>query len=175
MLCLQHAEVPKLNLFQRLSPNIDNLEQIPAVIPLSNTPWVTPAGILVISCFLFVSNTCIDMPRIAIINSFGLSGTNAHAILMEPPKIQIPISEPDSAYILTLSACPKTPNALVEMMKQFHNYLSKSTESLDGIFTLMPLPIYLTIIRYLLYRTLCKIWIQIANFHCGKYQRGVIR
>lgn len=44
ILCFQHSIVPKLHLFEKLHPNIDNLDKIPAIIPTSNIPWKTGPG-----------------------------------------------------------------------------------------------------------------------------------
>jgi acyl transferase domain-containing protein len=67
------------------------------------------------------------------VNSFGFSGTNAHAILTEAPKRVFLESEPSSHYLLPLSAFHKTPKALSDMVKDLHEYLVNTEDNLDGI------------------------------------------
>ncbi len=62
-----------------------------------------------------------DKPRIAGVNSFGLSGTNAHVVLEEAP---LPSTQPAEVaphrHILTLSATNE--NALTELAARFASY-----------------------------------------------------
>jgi acyl transferase domain-containing protein len=81
----------------------------------------------------------IGVPRYACVNSFGFSGTNANAVMKEAPKLKIDSSPspPSNHYILPLSACPKTPNALRDMVTQFHSHLKAANEDqVDGILSL---------------------------------------
>lgn len=69
VLALQHKQIPALLNFKELNPVI-NLDVIPAIIPTKLIEW--PA---------------INGKRIAGVSSFGISGTNAHAILEEAPVV----------------------------------------------------------------------------------------
>lgn len=113
-LSLHHRTIfPSLH-FNRLNPNID-LHQAPVQIPTVPTPW--PGG---------------ARPRVAGVNSFGFSGTNAHAILQEmpardeaqadgvvPPRPQEPI---------VISA--KTAQSLQELVEKWTNVLDDAAS--DG-------------------------------------------
>ncbi len=97
VLALKHEAIPQNLHFQHLNPHI-SLDAIPAQIPLTLTPWQRSSR-----------------PRIAGISSFGFSGTNAHAIIEEPPVIEIKKSLIDRSYhLLTLSA--KTQQALDQLI-----------------------------------------------------------
>ena len=68
-----------------------------------------------------------DIPRIAGVNSFGLSGTNAHVVLEEAPLRSTQPTEfaPDQ-HILTLSA--NSENALTELAARFASYFEISSK-----------------------------------------------
>ncbi len=65
VLSLQNQHIPKHLHFVKLNPNVD-LSAMPAIIPTQLTPWLRN-----------------EKPRIAGVSSFGISGTNAHAIIEE--------------------------------------------------------------------------------------------
>ncbi|MFI4954894.1 MAG: SDR family NAD(P)-dependent oxidoreductase, partial [Gammaproteobacteria bacterium] len=69
LLALQHEEIPKHLHFKQLNPQIMDLAQIPAQLPLSPLAWKKQEGHV----------------RRAGISSFSFSGTNAHVILEEAP------------------------------------------------------------------------------------------
>ena len=67
LMCLKHKKIPAHLHLKKVNPEI-NLESIPAVIPTALMDWNPKNG-----------------TRIAGVNSFGLSGTNAQVIVEEPP------------------------------------------------------------------------------------------
>nr|AQW44888.1 polyketide synthase [Corallococcus coralloides] len=87
VLALRHQAIPKHLHFKALNPRI-TLEGTPFVIPTQLQPW--PAS---------------ERRRYAAVSSFGMSGTNAHAILEEAPAVASPsLSAEDVAQPLVLSA-----------------------------------------------------------------------
>lgn len=69
VLAVQHGVVPQNLHFNRLP---DQMAQVDTklFVPQENTPWPTKGG----------------QPRRAAVSSYGMSGTNVHAIVEEPPK-----------------------------------------------------------------------------------------
>ncbi|MCP4375458.1 MAG: beta-ketoacyl synthase, partial [bacterium] len=127
ILALNHEAIPPQAHFQTPNPHI-SWDTLPITIPTGLTPWKRN-----------------QRARLAAINSFGFSGTNAHVILEEAP---IKDSQPsavgsrqqkgDAAKhhdcplpILTLSA--KTPEALQELALKYIDYLNTTAENLADI------------------------------------------
>jgi acyl transferase domain-containing protein/acyl carrier protein len=69
-------------------------------------------------------------PAFAGVNSFGISGTNAHIVLQESPRPETnratPAAEPDAAQLLTLSA--RSAEALREMAGRYVEFLNTGHE-----------------------------------------------
>ncbi len=112
VLQLQHQQiVPHLHL---KNPTTEfNWEDTPLVVPTELTSWEVKKG-----------------SRIAGINSFGASGTNAHIILEEAPT-QIKGNTPQDSqerpcHIFTLSG--KTATALEELASRYKNHLEEYPE-----------------------------------------------
>ncbi len=104
VLALDHEAIPPHLHFQHLNPRI-LLDSIPAKIPLTLTPWLRS-----------------NRPRIAGVSSFGFSGTNAHAIIEEPPLIECKKNALDRPWhLVTLSA--KTRVALEQLVDSFKNQM----------------------------------------------------
>ncbi|MEU4096161.1 acyltransferase domain-containing protein [Streptomyces sp. NPDC026673] len=106
VLCLEKRVVP---------PSLHFNEPNPAV------PWAT------LPLTVATRNTPLpdaDRPALAVVNSFGISGTNAHLVLEE----HVPAAEPvggkatDRAELLTLSAA--TPEALTELAGSYARFLT---------------------------------------------------
>ena len=70
VLALQHHEIPPHLHFQTLNPHI-HLDDTPIHIPTQAQDWIVGEGM--------------GDRRIAGVSSFGFGGTNAHAVLSEPP------------------------------------------------------------------------------------------
>ena len=113
VLAMQHGEIPPNLHFHQPNPRI-NWDRLPISIPTERTAW--PAG-----------------DRVAGISSFGFSGTNAHVVLEEAPKIEPSTLEIHSKqHILTLSV--ETPQALQELARRYVAYLTEELqESLADI------------------------------------------
>jgi 3-oxoacyl-(acyl-carrier-protein) synthase len=84
-LSLQHRQIPPTLNFERPNPEID-FDASPFVVNTELADW--PAG---------------DTPRRAAVSSFGMGGTNAHAILEEAPEPE-PTSASRARQLLLLSA-----------------------------------------------------------------------
>ncbi len=125
MLALQHEEIPPNLHFNKPNPVIP-WDGFPTKVPVEGIPW--PRG---------------EKPRIAGVSSFGISGTNAYAILEEAPeelkfetrnsKLETRTRNPERpGHILTLSA--KDENALRELAQAYESHLkSAGTSSLADI------------------------------------------
>ncbi|MEH2154848.1 type I polyketide synthase [Nostoc sp.] len=104
VLSLQNKEIPPhLNLKQP-NPHI-NWDKLPVKVPTQLMAWST------------------DSRRLAAVNSYGASGTNAHVVLEEAP-VHEPIAESAKRplHLLTLSA--KTDVALKQLAKQYESHLA---------------------------------------------------
>ncbi len=109
-LAMEHEAIPPQLHFTELNPNVSLRH--PIVVPTALTPW--PAG---------------KGRRIAGVSSFGLSGTNAHAILEEAPPAagRGPNAHPDRPlHVLALSA--RTPEALDALVSRWRDHLDANPQ-----------------------------------------------
>ncbi|MCR1766002.1 SDR family oxidoreductase [Burkholderia glumae] len=83
-LALRHRWLPASLGFETANPRL-NLARGPFEVNAEGREWRS------------------DMPRLAAVSSFGIGGTNAHAILAEAPPLE-PLPATRAAYCLTLSA-----------------------------------------------------------------------
>ena len=105
VLCLQHRAVPPLAHFQTLNPRID-LAGTGIRIPTSLEPWTG------------------DQARYAAVSSFGMSGTNAHAVLGPPPVASAPESAPKPAAVTGFELSARDPEALRALADAYHDRLA---------------------------------------------------
>lgn len=104
VLGLQHGEIPPHLHFKQPNPYI-NWNELPVQVPTKPMAW--PAS---------------GERRLAGINTFGFSGTNAHVILEEAPVSQpVPRTMDRPLHLLALSA--KTDEALVQLAERYEKHL----------------------------------------------------
>ncbi|UQA57021.1 type I polyketide synthase [Polyangium aurulentum] len=109
VLSLEHGRIPPHLHMKAPSPRIP-WDELPLVVPTEGTPW--PQG---------------AEPRLAGVSSFGISGTNAHAIVEEAPAhaAQAAGSAVDpapEAHLLPLSA--RSPSALRALAEAYQGLLA---------------------------------------------------
>lgn len=104
VLSLQNKEIPPHLNFKQPNPHI-NWDKLPVKVPTQLMAWSS------------------DSRRLAAVNSYGASGTNAHVVLEEAP-VHEPIAESTKRplHLLTLSA--KTDVALKQLAKQYESHLA---------------------------------------------------
>ena len=115
-LCLQHKAIPPSLHFKHPNPKIP-WKELMLEMQSELSPW--PYS---------------DVPAFAAVNSFGVTGTNAHIILAEAPKTESPRSSEDSnvPYLLPLSA--HAPEALSALAESYQEFLAeKSASSLQDV------------------------------------------
>ena len=109
ILSLKNQEIPPHLHFKELNPDLAAAATA-LKIPTASLPWQRT-----------------EEPRRAGISAFGLSGTNAHMIIEEPPQLSFNPSEVDRpAHLLTLSA--KSDDALDDLAQKWVNYLEKNPQ-----------------------------------------------
>ena len=112
VLMLQHREIPRHLHFEQPSPYIE-WARWPIVVPTQHATWEAAK-------------------RVAGVSSFGLSGTNAHVIVEEAPRVEHrPIDPARPMKVLTLSA--KSAAALKASAAQFEQHLREHTPALADV------------------------------------------
>lgn len=114
VLALEHERIPPHLHLRKLNPLV-KLESIPAVVPVEGRPWPRQAG----------------RRRQAGVSSFGFSGTNAHAILEEPPPSPSHKSGADRpAHLLVVSA--RSQGALRSLTSAYAAFLEQRSDLSAG-------------------------------------------
>jgi len=112
VLALQNNLLPK-NLHFKTPNQLVDWNSLPLKVVAANTPWK-------------------ETERIAGISGFGVTGTNAHVILSNAPKVEEPAySNPTDIFVLPLSA--KTRDALKSLADKYASFLENSTAALEDI------------------------------------------
>lgn len=105
ILALHHEEIPANLHYEELNPHI-SLDGTRLRIATEASPWKRT-----------------QTPRFAGVSSFGFSGTNAHIVLEESPRLPArPAAPSDGERLLQLSA--RTPAALRDVAQSYHAFLS---------------------------------------------------
>ncbi|MBW4454712.1 MAG: acyltransferase domain-containing protein [Nostoc indistinguendum CM1-VF10] len=109
VLALQHGEIPPHLHFQQPNPNI-KWDEFRLKVPTERMPWTVGAK-----------------SRLAGVNTFGFSGTNAHVILEEAPISEVvPRSIERPLHLLALSA--KTDEALIQLAERYEKHLAANPD-----------------------------------------------
>ena len=116
VLALQHNKIPRLLHFKQLNPHID-LSKGNIQFPLRAEPWLPSDHHL----------------RRAGISSFGFSGTNAHVILEEAPRIKRSLDTDNTMEPKLFVLSAKTKPALQALVKKYLDYLPSTVDSLSDI------------------------------------------
>jgi polyketide synthase PksN len=105
LLSIQHQQIPQLLHFNMLNPLIE-FDGSPFYITTQKTDWKTPQG----------------KPRMAALNSFGHSGTNAHLVIKEfiPPIDNLGVTNTTCPVLLVFSA--KTEESLRQSIQAFVSF-----------------------------------------------------
>ncbi|MCP3097313.1 SDR family NAD(P)-dependent oxidoreductase [Myxococcus sp. K15C18031901] len=110
LLALRHEAIPRHLHFKALNPRI-SIEDTPFVIPTQHQPW--PAS---------------SRRRYAAVSSFGISGTNAHVIVEEAPRVAAsPKAAEAEARLLVLSA--RSEGALRDLASAHAALLARSSSA----------------------------------------------
>ncbi len=113
VLAISHSRIPSSLHFRRPSPHIP-WSELPVRVVAEPLAWTSG-----------------EKKRIAGVSSFGMSGTNAHIILEEPPHREEKPFSNTNHYLVPLSA--KTPEALHALAKSYGTWLSQTDASLHDI------------------------------------------
>ena len=97
VLVLEHEAIPPQVHFKALNPHV-SLDGTRLFVPTEITPW--PRG---------------EAPRFAGISAFGFSGTNAHAVIEEAPRLPDESPTREGASVLALTA--RHPDSLRELAR----------------------------------------------------------
>ncbi|MEI6950389.1 beta-ketoacyl synthase N-terminal-like domain-containing protein [Paraflavisolibacter sp. H34] len=109
ILCLEGKLIPPAPYLTALNPNIDNA-QSPFYFPQQPREWTVEPGNW----------------RYAGVSSFGVGGTNAHAVLMEAP-VAAPGAQKEGPVLLPFSA--KNPQALHDLLLSFAAWFQQAPEA----------------------------------------------
>ncbi|ORW17621.1 beta-ketoacyl synthase [Mycobacterium nebraskense] len=118
-LALQHRAIPPSLNFSEPNPEIP-FDDLPVRVAQTLTPWPANGG-----------------RAVASVSSFGMGGTNAHAVLTEAPQVRPAAVEPgpapDRAELLPLSA--RSPEALAALADRYQSALASGVGLADLCYT----------------------------------------
>jgi acyl transferase domain-containing protein len=109
ILAMQNDIIPPHINLETINPHI-KLEAIPAIVPREPLKWTKGAN---------------GMPRLVGVSSFGITGTDAHIILQEPPKYTpkklVVESKDRPLHVITLSS--KSETGLEQVLQKYTEFL----------------------------------------------------
>lgn len=114
VLAFQHETIPQHLHFQSLNPHIDWNEASIQIVA-QPTPWRRSSR-----------------RRIAGLNSFGLSGTNSHVLLEEPPIRKRAVTANTRPLHLLVSSA-RTERALTSLQQRLAEYLETGNQALEDV------------------------------------------
>ncbi|HTY32522.1 SDR family NAD(P)-dependent oxidoreductase [Mycobacterium sp.] len=118
-LALKHKAIPPSLNFVEPNPEIP-FDSLPVRVAQTLTPWPENGG-----------------RAVASVSSFGMGGTNAHAVLTEAPQVRPAVAEPgpapDRAELLPLSA--RSPEALAALADRYESVLGSGVGLADLCYT----------------------------------------
>ncbi|MEI7063625.1 SDR family NAD(P)-dependent oxidoreductase [Dickeya chrysanthemi] len=115
LLSMRHGQLPGLRHYQQANPLFE-LQDSAFYIQNATSAWKSHAG----------------RPRLAALNSFGHSGTNAHLVIEEYLPKRVAVAEPATAgWIIPLSA--KTTQSLHAQIQALSRYLADAERPDDGL------------------------------------------
>lgn len=114
-LCLKHGELPPSLFYRRANPEID-FARSPFFVVSERRTWPKPQG-----------------PRRAALNSLGVGGTNAFAVLEQAPEPALQVDARDAAVPLTLLLSAKTPEALRQRAAELGQHLRENAPDLADV------------------------------------------
>jgi len=111
MVAMEHGELPPQLRFERPNPAVD-WAATPLRVATAAEPWRRLPG----------------SPACAGVSSFGMSGTNVHAVLTAPPELPAPASEEGVRHeAMALSA--RTPEALRQLAERHLHWLEEHPDA----------------------------------------------
>src|SRR5262249_32166994 len=117
-LSLEHGEIPPLLHLERIKPLLQPLAQR---FTMPTSPQASPSKAA--------------HHRLAGVPSLGLSGTNAHILIEEPPaKATVQRAPPDASRPRLLCLSARTPDALADLEESYAAYLERGpTEAFEDV------------------------------------------
>ncbi len=125
VLALEHGEVPQNLHFTRLPDDLARIDT-ELFVPQSITPWPTNGG----------------RPRRAAVSSYGLSGTNAHAVVEQAPVTQAPsrpVASARTAASLLFPLSSTSPDELRRTSRRLADWATERAETLENSIALSDL------------------------------------
>ncbi len=159
ILSLQNEAIPPHLHLEELNPYV-SLEKTPFAIPTQLQKWCRG-----------------EKSRLAGVSAFGFGGTNAHIIIEEAPKSELPISDSvkDDLHCLVVSA--RSDSALREVAQRYQDYLVSHPEAslTDICFTANTTRTYFDCRLCIITESKEQLRQQLSSFIAEKENSGVVK